>query len=137
VLSTPIIASVFGLILVAEPPDKSAIASLVLSTKYRASWVFTGVAAAFALHTVIAVAAGFLSPAIWIDRFVVPCSHPAVGTDRPDPAARSMKSRAWNRTNRATAATAAMPSAQALCVFFVYQTGSYMLGNGSKAPTST
>ena len=32
VLSTPIIASVFGLIFVAELPDKSAIASLVLST---------------------------------------------------------------------------------------------------------
>jgi putative Ca2+/H+ antiporter (TMEM165/GDT1 family) len=58
VLSTPIIASVFGLILVAEPPDKNAIASPVLSTKYRASSVFTGVAAAFALHTVLAVAAG-------------------------------------------------------------------------------
>jgi putative Ca2+/H+ antiporter (TMEM165/GDT1 family) len=137
VLSTPIIASAFGLILVAEPPDKSAIASLVLSTKYRASRVFTRVAAAFALRAVIAVAAGFLSPAIRIDHFVVPCSHPAIGTDRPDPAARSMESRAWNKTNRATAARAAMPSAQALCVFFVYQTGSYILGNGPKAPAST
>jgi putative Ca2+/H+ antiporter (TMEM165/GDT1 family) len=126
VLSTPIIASVFGLILVAELPDKSAIASLVLNTKHRASWVFTGVAAAFALHTVLAVAAGSLSPAIRINHFVVPCSHPAIGTDRPDPAARSMESRAWNKTNSATAARAAMPSAQALCVFFIYQIGSYM-----------
>lgn len=55
-----IIASVFGLIFVAELPDKTAIASLVLGTKYRASWVFTGVAAAFAIHVVIAVAAGAL-----------------------------------------------------------------------------
>jgi putative Ca2+/H+ antiporter (TMEM165/GDT1 family) len=56
----PIIAAVFGLIFVAELPDKSAIASLVLSTKYRPRWVFIGVAAAFALHAVIAVAAGSL-----------------------------------------------------------------------------
>jgi putative Ca2+/H+ antiporter (TMEM165/GDT1 family) len=60
VFSTPIIASVFGLIFVAELPDKSALASLVLSAKYRAGWVFTGVAAAFAVHAMIAVAAGSL-----------------------------------------------------------------------------
>jgi putative Ca2+/H+ antiporter (TMEM165/GDT1 family) len=60
VFSTPIIASVSGLIFVAELPDKSALASLVLSAKYRAGWVFTGVAAAFAVHALIAVAAGSL-----------------------------------------------------------------------------
>ena len=55
-----IIAPVFGLIFVAELPDKTAIASLILGTKYRARWVFTGVAAAFAIHVVIAVTAGAL-----------------------------------------------------------------------------
>jgi putative Ca2+/H+ antiporter (TMEM165/GDT1 family) len=55
-----IAATAFGLIFVAELPDKTAIASLVMGTKYRASWVFTGVAAAFAIHVVIAVAAGSL-----------------------------------------------------------------------------
>ncbi|HEY7049636.1 MAG TPA: TMEM165/GDT1 family protein [Jatrophihabitantaceae bacterium] len=55
-----VIAPVFGLIFVAELPDKTAIASLILGTKYRASWVFAGVAAAFAIHVVIAVAAGSL-----------------------------------------------------------------------------
>jgi putative Ca2+/H+ antiporter (TMEM165/GDT1 family) len=60
-MSSPtVVASVFGLIFVAELPDKTAIASLVLGTKYRASWVFTGVAAAFAAHVMIAVAAGSL-----------------------------------------------------------------------------
>jgi putative Ca2+/H+ antiporter (TMEM165/GDT1 family) len=53
-----IIVPVFGLIFVAELPDKTAIASLILGTKYQARWVFTGVAAAFAIHVVIAVTAG-------------------------------------------------------------------------------
>jgi Ca2+/H+ antiporter, TMEM165/GDT1 family len=50
----------FGVVFLAELPDKTAIASLVLGTKYRPSWVFSGVAAAFALHVVLAVAAGSL-----------------------------------------------------------------------------
>jgi Ca2+/H+ antiporter, TMEM165/GDT1 family len=59
-LSLAVLASVFGLVFVAELPDKSAIASLVLSTKYRASWVFTGVAVGFLLHVIIAILAGSL-----------------------------------------------------------------------------
>ena len=51
-------AVVFGLIFVGELPDKSAIASLVLSTRFPWRWVFTGVAAAFLAHVVIAIAAG-------------------------------------------------------------------------------
>jgi putative Ca2+/H+ antiporter (TMEM165/GDT1 family) len=49
-----------GVVFLAELPDKTAIASLILGTKYRPSWVFTGVAAAFAIHVVLAVAAGSL-----------------------------------------------------------------------------
>ncbi|MDX6258084.1 MAG: Ca2+/H+ antiporter, family [Frankiales bacterium] len=52
--------TVFGLIFVGELPDKSALASLVLGSRYRPSWVFAGVAAAFAAHMVLAVAAGEL-----------------------------------------------------------------------------
>ncbi len=55
-----IAATVFGLIFVAELPDKTAVATLVLATKYPARWVFSGIAAAFAVHVVIAVAAGSL-----------------------------------------------------------------------------
>lgn len=55
-----VIAVVFGLIFVGELPDKSAIASLVLSTRFPWRWVFTGVAAAFLVHVIIAVAAGSL-----------------------------------------------------------------------------
>ena len=55
-----VIGTVFGLIFVAELPDKTAVASLVLAAKYPARWVFSGVAAAFAVHVVIAVAAGAL-----------------------------------------------------------------------------
>lgn len=53
-------ATVFGLIFVAELPDKTAVATLLLATKYPARWVFSGIAAAFAVHVVIAVAAGSL-----------------------------------------------------------------------------
>lgn len=53
-----VIATAFGLIFVSELPDKSAIASLVLGTKYPWRWVFAGVGTAFFLHVVIAVAAG-------------------------------------------------------------------------------
>lgn len=57
-LELGVIALTFGLIFVGELPDKSAIAGLVLSTRYPWRWVFTGVAAAFLVHVVIAVAAG-------------------------------------------------------------------------------
>ncbi len=55
-----VILIVFGVIVIAELPDKSLFASLVLGTRYRARWVFTGVAAAFLVHVVIAVTAGGL-----------------------------------------------------------------------------
>ena len=51
-------AVVFGVVFLAELPDKTALAGLVLGTRYRASYVFAGVAAAFLLHVVLAVAAG-------------------------------------------------------------------------------
>jgi putative Ca2+/H+ antiporter (TMEM165/GDT1 family) len=51
---------VFAVIALAELPDKSMFASLVLSTRYRAGWVFLGVASAFAVHVAIAVTAGGL-----------------------------------------------------------------------------
>ncbi|GAC1379185.1 MAG: TMEM165/GDT1 family protein [Marmoricola sp.] len=53
-----VIAATFGLIFVSELPDKTAIASLVLGTKYPWRWVFAGVAGAFLTHVLIAVAAG-------------------------------------------------------------------------------
>lgn len=56
---TPSIAAItFGIIFVAELPDKTALAVLVLGTRYRADYVFAGVAAAFAVHVTVAVAAG-------------------------------------------------------------------------------
>lgn len=55
-----VILIVFGVVALAELPDKSLFASLVLGTRYRASWVFIGVAAAFLVHVVIAVTAGGL-----------------------------------------------------------------------------
>ncbi|MGW0737901.1 TMEM165/GDT1 family protein [Streptomyces sp. NPDC002851] len=51
-------ALVFGVVFLAELPDKTALAGLVLGTRYRASYVFAGVAAAFAVHVALAVAAG-------------------------------------------------------------------------------
>ncbi|MDQ2788420.1 MAG: hypothetical protein DLM60_04935 [Pseudonocardiales bacterium] len=57
-MSLTLLAAVFGIVFVAELPDKTALASLVLGTRYRPGFVFVGVAAAFALHVIIAVAAG-------------------------------------------------------------------------------
>lgn len=57
-ISITVLALVFGVVFLAELPDKTALAGLVLGTRYRASYVFAGVAAAFLLHVVLAVAAG-------------------------------------------------------------------------------
>ena len=55
-----IAAIVFGIVIGTELPDTSGLAALMLGTRYRPSWVFAGTAAAFAVHGVIAVAAGSL-----------------------------------------------------------------------------
>ncbi|MEY9859716.1 putative Ca2+/H+ antiporter (TMEM165/GDT1 family) [Catenulispora sp. GAS73] len=55
-----IILTVFGIVFLAELPDKTALASLVLGTRYRPSQVFVGTAAAFLVHVVLAIAAGSL-----------------------------------------------------------------------------
>ncbi|MCM1973381.1 TMEM165/GDT1 family protein [Streptomyces sp. G1] len=57
-ISFSVMAVAFSLVFLAELPDKTALAGLVLGTRYRASYVFAGVAAAFALHVTLAVAAG-------------------------------------------------------------------------------
>ncbi|MGX7677909.1 TMEM165/GDT1 family protein [Jatrophihabitans sp. DSM 45814] len=55
-----LIPLVFAVILIAELPDKSMFASLVLGTRFKARWVFLGVATAFVVHVIIAVTAGGL-----------------------------------------------------------------------------
>ncbi|WP_415950601.1 TMEM165/GDT1 family protein [Streptomyces sp. KLOTTS4A1] len=57
-ISLTVTALVFGVVFLAELPDKTALAGLVLGTRYRASYVFAGVAAAFAVHVTLAIAAG-------------------------------------------------------------------------------
>jgi putative Ca2+/H+ antiporter (TMEM165/GDT1 family) len=59
-MSLAIAATVFAVIFTAELPDKTALASLILGSRYRPSWVFTGIAAAFAVHVGLAIAAGSL-----------------------------------------------------------------------------
>lgn len=59
-LSFAVIAVVFGVVFLAELPDKTALASLMLGTRYRAAYVFAGVAAAFLVHVALAIAAGSL-----------------------------------------------------------------------------
>ncbi|WP_432141768.1 TMEM165/GDT1 family protein [Streptomyces sp. bgisy084] len=56
--SFTIAAVVFGVVFLAELPDKTALAGLMLGTRYRASYVFAGVAAAFLVHVALAIAAG-------------------------------------------------------------------------------
>lgn len=56
--SFTVAAIVFGVVFLAELPDKTALAGLMLGTRYRASYVFCGVAAAFVVHVALAIAAG-------------------------------------------------------------------------------
>jgi Ca2+/H+ antiporter, TMEM165/GDT1 family len=55
-----LVATVFAIIFLAELPDKTALASLILGSRYRPPCVFAGVAVAFAVHTTLAVTAGGL-----------------------------------------------------------------------------
>lgn len=59
-MSLAIAATVFAVIFLSELPDKTALASLLLGSRYRPRWVFAGVAAAFAVHVGLAIAAGSL-----------------------------------------------------------------------------
>lgn len=51
-------AVVFGVVFLAELPDKTALAGVLLGTRFRAAHVLAGMAAAFLVHVVVAVAAG-------------------------------------------------------------------------------
>jgi len=51
-------ATVFGITFLAELPDKSLFASLVLGTRYRRLPVWTGASLGFVVHVAIAVTAG-------------------------------------------------------------------------------
>src|SRR3954451_8245631 len=56
-----VMAITFGAIFVVELPDKTFIAALVLSTRYRPLAVWIGVGLAFGVQTVVAVTAGALA----------------------------------------------------------------------------
>ena len=71
--SFTVAAIVFGVVFLAELPDKTALAGLMLGTRYRASYVFVGVAAAFVVHVGLAIAAGSvltLLPHRWVQGVV-------------------------------------------------------------------
>jgi putative Ca2+/H+ antiporter (TMEM165/GDT1 family) len=59
-VSLQLFATVFGVIFLAELPDKTALAALVLATRHRPLPVFLGAALALTVQSVIAVAAGSL-----------------------------------------------------------------------------
>ena len=59
-MSLAVAATVFAVIFLSELPDKTALASLILGSRYRPSWVFIGVATAFAVHVGLAIVAGSL-----------------------------------------------------------------------------
>jgi putative Ca2+/H+ antiporter (TMEM165/GDT1 family) len=55
-----VIGTALALTFLAELPDKSMFASLVLATRYQPAWVWAGAAAAFAVQMALAVTAGQL-----------------------------------------------------------------------------
>ena len=58
--SFTVAAITFGVVFLAELPDKTALAGLMLGTRYKAAYVFCGIAAAFLVHVALAIAAGSL-----------------------------------------------------------------------------
>jgi putative Ca2+/H+ antiporter (TMEM165/GDT1 family) len=62
--------TVFGLVLVAELPDKTMIATLIMGSRNRPLLVWIGATAAFGIHAAIAVLAGrllALLPHAWVE----------------------------------------------------------------------
>jgi putative Ca2+/H+ antiporter (TMEM165/GDT1 family) len=59
-LDPVVIATAFGLIFLAELPDKSMFASLAMGTRMRPLYVWLGTATAFVIHVSVAVGAGSL-----------------------------------------------------------------------------
>jgi putative Ca2+/H+ antiporter (TMEM165/GDT1 family) len=59
-VSLSVAATVFGVILVAELPDKTMIATLIMGSRARPLWVWLGASGAFLVHTGAAVGAGRL-----------------------------------------------------------------------------
>lgn len=57
-MNPAVIAAVFPLIFLAELPDKTMFASLLLASKGRPLWVWLGASVAFFVHVVIAVSIG-------------------------------------------------------------------------------
>jgi putative Ca2+/H+ antiporter (TMEM165/GDT1 family) len=65
-----LILGVFALIFVAELPDKTMIATLIMGSRYRPVLVWIGATAAFTIHAAIAVLAGHLLallPHAWVE----------------------------------------------------------------------
>jgi len=60
-MSATLFATVFGVIFLAELPDKTALATLVLASRHRAAPVFLGASLALTVQSVVAVAAGSLA----------------------------------------------------------------------------
>ncbi len=63
-------AATFGFILVAELPDKTMIATLIMGSRYRPVLVWAGASTAFVIHAAVAVAVGQLLrllPHAWIE----------------------------------------------------------------------
>ena len=65
-----VVLGVFALIFVAELPDKTMIATLILGSRNRPVLVWIGATAAFGLHAAVAVLAGrllALLPHVWVE----------------------------------------------------------------------
>jgi putative Ca2+/H+ antiporter (TMEM165/GDT1 family) len=65
-----VVLTVYALIFVAELPDKTMIATLIMGSRYRPVLVWLGATAAFAIHVALAVLVGqliHLLPHAWIE----------------------------------------------------------------------
>lgn len=68
-MSLTVALTTFGVILPSELPDKTILACLILSSRYRASYVWVGAAAGFGVQVVLATAVGgalSMLPSRWV-----------------------------------------------------------------------
>jgi Ca2+/H+ antiporter, TMEM165/GDT1 family len=59
-MNLPVLLTTLAVVVPAELPDKTALASVMLGSRFRPAYVFAGVAAAFAVHVALALVAGRL-----------------------------------------------------------------------------
>lgn len=105
-MNWPLFISTFSLIFIAELPDKTAFATVLLAARGRPAAIFTGVASAFVVQTIVAVTFGKLIgmlPDKWVHLgagilFLLFAAHTWLHKDDSETSDRAESARVSGRT---------------------------------------